>query len=61
MPERIVCSKCNFVLYKGNDPVPPEEIIKKYGGRCPRCLSRLSITPRAMEISILKRKLRYLI
>lgn len=52
MPERILCHRCSFVLYKGDEPVPPEEIVKRYGNRCPRCLAKLSTNPIKIEIKI---------
>jgi len=51
LPQYIVCHRCSFVLYKGNDFVSPEEIVKRYGGRCPRCLASLSFSPVKVEIN----------
>jgi len=52
MPERILCHRCSFVLYKGDEPVSPEEIVKRYGNRCPRCLAKLSTNPIRIDIKI---------
>jgi len=53
MPQTVICSECNEVLYdsetrssgKGATPmiVSPVEIIEKYDGRCPKCNKRLEI------------------
>ncbi len=51
MPERIICHRCSFILYEGDEPLPPEEIVKRFGGRCPRCLAELSYAPITIEIS----------
>ena len=52
LPIKVMCMHCSFILYKGNTPVSLKEIVKKYGNRCPRCLSELSNTPQRIEIIV---------
>ncbi|RLE66333.1 MAG: hypothetical protein DRJ47_02870 [Thermoprotei archaeon] len=51
----IKCHRCGFTLYKGSEIVTPYEVLKRYGFRCPKCITHLSETPR--EILIEKRSL----
>lgn len=37
MPQKIVCSKCGYVLYEDEELVQPVEILRKYDSRCPHC------------------------
>lgn len=52
MPQRVTCSECNYLLYEGDILKSPQDIIKKFDGRCPNCnkkldfsLDRVSISP----------------
>lgn len=66
MPIRYVCKHCGLVLWEfkevGQDyyGLPtPEEIIRVYGGICPRCKADLTI-PSMNDISIrLRREISY--
>jgi len=55
LPEIIKCAKCGYVLYKGNDLIPPRDIVKKFNGRCPKCSSALSQNPLSIEVRELKK------
>ena len=37
MPQRILCSKCGEVLYEGDLLKSPQDVIKKFEGKCPSC------------------------
>ena len=37
MPQRVICSECANVLYEGDILKSPQDIAKKYDGRCPSC------------------------
>ena len=37
MPLKVTCSKCDHELYEGDILKSPEDIIRKYDGRCPEC------------------------
>ncbi len=50
MPIKIVCSNCGFVLYSKSELIAPEEIVKKFGTRCPRCLAKLVIKPNRVVV-----------
>lgn len=50
MPEIVKCAKCGYILYKGNELVPPREIAKRFGGKCPKCSSTLSQNPLSIEV-----------
>lgn len=41
MPLIIVCQSCGFILYNGREPVSVYDVLKKWGFRCPCCLSEL--------------------
>jgi ribosomal protein S27AE len=55
LPEIIKCAKCGYVLYKGNDLIPPRDVIRKFDGKCPRCSSTLSQNPVSIEVRELKK------
>ena len=42
MPLKIICSSCGFVLYEGKELKSIVDVLKKYGYRCPCCLSPLA-------------------
>jgi transcription initiation factor IIE alpha subunit len=42
MPQRILCSKCGEVLYEGDLLKSPQDVIKKFEGKCPSCGKELS-------------------
>ncbi|MCD6242625.1 hypothetical protein J7K06_02915 [Candidatus Bathyarchaeota archaeon] len=50
MPQIVVCQNCGEILYKGNDLKPPEEIVQRYNGRCPKCGRKLSNIPTDVEV-----------
>jgi len=50
MPQRIVCSRCKEVLYEGDLLKSPQDIIKKFDGRCPRCGKELSFEMNGVTI-----------
>jgi len=54
LPQRISCEKCGAVLYEGMDLTPPDEIIQRYDGKCPKCGRKLSFNP--INVDITKRK-----
>ena len=41
MPITIKCWSCGFVLYQGKDLKSVDDILKRWGYRCPCCLSTL--------------------
>ncbi len=55
VPQRIVCRKCGEVLYSGLELLPPEDVIRRYGGRCPRCGNKLHFDPENLEIKVYKK------
>ena len=50
MPEVLYCSKCGYTLYASEELIPPEDIMKKYDDRCPRCWSILNFDPRKIIV-----------
>jgi len=54
MPQRVQCSKCGSVLYEGIELTPPDEIIQRFDGRCPKCGKKLSFAPGNVNIKPLK-------
>ncbi len=51
MPQKIVCSGCGFCLYEGDLLKSPQDIIKKYNGRCPNCNKKLDFSPESVTVS----------
>ena len=45
MPIIIKCNSCGFILYQGNELVSIESVLRKWGYRCPVCMSPLSNKP----------------
>ncbi len=37
----VVCHSCGFVLYSGKEPKSIDDVLRKWGYRCPCCLSIL--------------------
>jgi DNA-directed RNA polymerase subunit RPC12/RpoP len=50
MPQRILCSECGEVLYEGELLKSPQDIIKKYEGKCPSCGKRLEFDTEQVKI-----------
>jgi len=50
MPQRVVCQKCGYVLYEGDELKPPDEILQRYNGKCPRCGRKLALVPLDIEV-----------
>jgi len=54
MPQCVICSGCNFVLYEGQDLKPPDEILQQHDGKCPKCGKKLSLLPIDVEVKPMK-------
>jgi len=50
MPQKVFCQKCGYILYEGPELKPPDEIIQKYNGKCPKCGKKLSLIPIDVEV-----------
>ncbi len=50
MPQRILCRKCDEVLYEGDLLKSPQDVIKKFDGKCPACGQDLSFEPDAVTV-----------
>jgi len=44
MPQKILCSGCGCVLYNGEILKSPQDLVKKYEGKCPECGKRLDFS-----------------
>jgi NAD-dependent SIR2 family protein deacetylase len=51
MPQKITCSECGYNLYEGEILKSPQDILKKYEGRCPKCHRKLSFSSGGVEIT----------
>jgi len=51
IPQGIVCSECGHCLYKGEILKSPQDIIKKYDGRCPNCNKKLDFSPSGVTVT----------
>ena len=56
MPQRIICSGCGYVFYEGNAVKPPSDVIKEYGGKCPKCGKNLKFTVDSVEVKGYQRR-----
>jgi NAD-dependent SIR2 family protein deacetylase len=50
LPQRVTCSECNNVLYEGDILKSPQDIIKKYDGKCPKCNRKLNFSTGGVTI-----------
>ena len=50
MPQRMLCSKCKEVLYEGDLLKSPQDIIKKFEGKCPECGKDLAFLTDAVVV-----------
>ena len=50
MPQMVTCAECNHMLYENNILKSPQDIIKKFDGRCPECNRKLSFEAKAISI-----------
>jgi len=50
LPQRIVCSGCKEILYEGDLLKSPQDIIKKYEGKCPHCKKALKFTTEGVDV-----------
>ncbi len=41
MPQRVLC-ECGCVLFEGVELTPPDEVIQRFNGRCPKCGKKLT-------------------
>ncbi|MCC6012925.1 MAG: hypothetical protein LM593_00975 [Candidatus Verstraetearchaeota archaeon] len=60
MAIRIICSKCNTVLYEDIELISPQEIMEKYNYKCPKCSSSLNFDPSNIRITIANKSKRNL-
>ncbi|MCS7385647.1 MAG: hypothetical protein NDF55_02745 [archaeon GB-1867-005] len=50
MTIKIYCERCGFTFYRGDELTNPQDIIRRYGGRCPRCYKPLKLVPSKVAI-----------
>ena len=54
MPQKVVCSECAHVLYESSIEInilrSPQDIAKKYDGRCPSCRRILKFSFESVSI-----------
>jgi len=50
LPQKIVCRSCKEVLYEGELLKSPQDIIKKFEGKCPKCKKDLKFTTEGVEV-----------
>ncbi len=50
MPQKIVCKSCKEVLYEGDLLKSPQDVIKKYEGKCPKCKKDLRFSTEGVEV-----------
>jgi hypothetical protein len=47
----VTCSECSYLLYEGDILKSPQDIMKKYDGKCPSCNKKLSFSPDSVTIT----------
>ena len=55
MPQRILCKECDEVLYEGDLLKSPQDLIKKFDGKCPACGKDLFFRPDAVNVKPAKK------
>jgi hypothetical protein len=50
LPQKIVCKSCKEVLYEGELLKSPQDVIKKYEGKCPKCKKELKFSTEGVEV-----------
>jgi len=50
LPQKIVCASCKEVLYEGELLKSPQDVIKKYEGRCPKCKKDLKFKTEGVDV-----------
>jgi hypothetical protein len=50
LPQKIVCKSCKEVLYEGELLKSPQDIIKKFEGKCPKCKKDLKFSTEGVEV-----------
>jgi hypothetical protein len=50
MPQKVICSECAHILYKGDILRSPQEIIKRHEGMCPSCKKILKVSMESLSI-----------
>ncbi len=54
MPQTVTCNQCGYLLYEGSELKPPDEIISKHNGKCPKCGKKLALVPINVEVKPVK-------
>ena len=50
MPQKIICNSCKEVLYEGDLLKSPQDVIKKYEGKCPKCKKELKFSTEGVDV-----------
>jgi RNase P subunit RPR2 len=50
VPQRVVCRECGEVLYEGDLLKSPQDIIKKFEGKCPKCGKDLGFDYESVDV-----------
>ena len=50
LPQKIICRSCKEVLYEGELLKSPQDVIKKYEGKCPKCKKELKFSTEGVEV-----------
>lgn len=50
LPQKIICATCKEVLYEGELLKSPQDVIKKFEGRCPKCKKDLKFKTESVDV-----------
>ncbi len=52
MQQKVTCAECNYMLHEGNILKSPQDIVKKFDGRCPECNRKLSFEGKTISARV---------
>jgi hypothetical protein len=53
MPQKIVCGRCGYSLYEGDEVKQPVEIILQSDGKCPKCNKDLEYDVSNIDVKLI--------
>jgi len=50
VPQKVICKNCGEILYEGDLLKSPQDVIKKFEGKCPKCGNELGFEGEAVQV-----------
>lgn len=54
LPQRVVCGKCDKILYEGVEVIQPIDILMQYNNICPNCGRKMEYNLSKIRLTTLK-------